>query len=115
MHRTGEASQRIRAHPPVLTETQAHAAPPRFCSCALGLALLERHALVHRQLGAAEPQFAFRPEKIQFFQEASIVEPGRAKPTPLPSPCVSQVGPACKSVITAPPSRDALFFNRPTE
>jgi hypothetical protein len=65
---------------------------------------------VHRRLRAPPPLFNFQRERLQFWQEASATaEPEHVLPTPTRFPCTSA---ACRLVLTAPPSREPIFFSR---
>ena len=65
---------------------------------------------VHRRLRAPPPLFNFQRERLQFLQEASATaEPEHVVPTPTRFPCTSA---ACRLVLTAPPSREPIFFSR---
>ena len=65
---------------------------------------------VHRRLRAPPPLFNFQRERLQFLQEASATaEAELVVPTPTRFPCTSA---ACRLVLTAPPSREPIFFSR---
>lgn len=78
--------------------------------CILARALELTYPHVHRRLRAPPPLFNFQRERLQFWQEASATaEPEHVLPTPTRFPCTSA---ACRLVLTAPPSREPIFFSR---
>lgn len=82
--------------------------------CALARALEATYPHVYKRMHEPPPVFEFQKERLQFLQEARPDEAGLAHVAPpgRAYPCAS---PACRFVLTMPPSREPVFFSRPND